>query len=135
VPLTTIGGEPGGRAAKVVEDKAAEGGAVGDGEHTSAMGATPEPGPNVFEGEPDKEAKKSHEPPSEVRGALSEERVISEVKTVDATTSTDGGTSSSSPATPTTMGGAAAQEGPMPEEEALADRVAKELYPEAGKRR
>jgi dolichyl-phosphate-mannose-protein mannosyltransferase len=162
-PVTTIGGEPGGRAAVVVGDANADIGAdAGASEHTSVAAAgMPEPGRDIFAGESvqDITTGGGGAPPPEPEGQREKhQKVVSEVQTGPVSNGRQeqemgGGTMAGSAAAASSVGGDAAagsemqtpgkekgptgggaMEGPLGEAEAVADRVAKELYPDAHKR-
>jgi dolichyl-phosphate-mannose-protein mannosyltransferase len=158
VPLSTIGGEPGGRAPIVVQDKFAQ---VADApppqnDHTSVVVGMPEPGRDIFAGEPAKgiksEIRPSQPPPpqKEISSVISEQTTTSEpeaapVSSLESTSSSSAKAAShSNPDTTsppeklqdTTDGDSEAKDklaGPVGEAEAEADRAAKELYPDADK--
>jgi dolichyl-phosphate-mannose-protein mannosyltransferase len=138
--LTTIGGEPGGRAPIVIEDNAAERGkdAPLAEDPTSAIGVKAEPGRDIFAGERNYDAGMSssastlppqHRPPVE--------KVISEVNTVQQSMSLQESKketeAESRKEEEEERSSQTRSEGPLREPEAAADRVAKELYPDAAK--
>ncbi|KAF9027092.1 glycosyltransferase family 39 protein [Hymenopellis radicata] len=59
-PVATVGGEPGGRPAMIVEDKPQE---AAPAEHTSVIVGMPEPGRDIFAGQPVKEVPSQPVPP------------------------------------------------------------------------
>jgi dolichyl-phosphate-mannose-protein mannosyltransferase len=154
VPLSTIGGEPGGRAPIVVQDKFAQ---VADApppqnDHTSVVVGMPEPGRDIFAGEPAKgiksEVRPSQPPPpqKEISSVMSEQTTTPESETTPVSTLESSDSNSATRSNPdttspekqpeTTDGNAEEKDklaGPLGEAEAEADRAAKELYPDADK--
>jgi len=149
--LSTIGGEQEGRAPIVIQDKNVQA-AVPENVATIADPGKAEPGRDVFAGEPLKDIKSNNlpiQPPEPVR----EQKEISSVILGTLSSSSDSSTSSSSsndssndtnessPAAPvasemiTTADATAKPQtaGPLGEVELEAQKVAKELYPDAGK--
>lgn len=160
--MATIGGEPGGRAAIVVEDKLGQDGVVPpeDEQSTAVPIGVPEPGRDVFAKDEQKEIKSqmriSQDVPvnnvdeKEIGAATFEptsaapEEKKEEVKLQAGGMSATGG--SEGQARPEVIGilekeievelGENAEDhrkshGPLDHEEAIADQVAHELYPEA----
>ncbi|KAF8919457.1 glycosyltransferase family 39 protein [Mucidula mucida] len=74
-PVATVGGEPGGRPAMIVEDKPQE---AAPAEHTSVVVGMPEPGRDIFAGQPVKEVPSQPVPPQPPIVEV-EEKVISAV--------------------------------------------------------
>lgn len=74
-PVATVGGEPGGRPAMIVEDKPQE---AAPAEHTSVVVGMPEPGRDIFAGQPVKEVPSQPVPPQPPVVEV-EEKVISAV--------------------------------------------------------
>lgn len=156
IPVSTIGGEPGGRAPIVVQDKLAE--AVDalppqDGQ-TSIVVGMPEPGRDIFAGEHAKGIKSetpAAEPPApkkEISMVISEQTTTSEVQTESAPPTESIDSISLETASSSSLDATSAVEtqqettqdvktdiekvtGPLGEAEAEADRAAKELYPDA----
>ena len=81
VPLATIGGEPGGRAPIVVEDKHADVPGGRNDDQTSAMMGMAQPGHDVFAGGPNAAGKSTDAQPS-AQVTFIEEKVISKVDTL-----------------------------------------------------
>ena len=152
MPVATVGGEPGGRAAVVVDDvhAAADG---GQEQGTSVIGGQAEPGRNVFEkpvegvksagvpvaggdaegevgGEPKVISVIAQQPPvqQQKEGDNGDKQVkveIEEQKKTEEQTATD--SQGQVPA----GGGGGKPAGPLGEAEAEAEKVAQELYPDA----
>ena len=123
VPVATVGGEEGGRAAMVVEDAAEP--VASEASTTVPSGIVAEPGRDVFA--KDERERKSVARVGEQQGppGVDAERVVSVVA------QNVGG--AEAPVVMDVDEGAAGEkpEGPLGHEEALADQVAHELYPEA----
>jgi dolichyl-phosphate-mannose-protein mannosyltransferase len=146
VPVATIGGEREGRPVVVVPD--IEQAEKPKEEHaTSIAEGKPEPGRNVFEGQPVKNAKS--EAPKDPLPPVADKE-ISSVMTRDSSSSSgssslgstssrsgsDAGSSSSASASQTEIRNHGIQKavGPLGEAEAEAEKAASELYPDAIKR-
>lgn len=146
VPVATIGGEPGGRAAIIVEDNAQEPEAVILEEHTTTIGVgKPEPGRDIFAGAPVKQVPS--QPPNAVHQEMeiSEEKEISSVgqptkeeaktqvqveeKVVDEEPEEKPMVKDEEPPAPEAVA-VEKPAGPLGEAEAEADKIAHELYPE-----
>ena len=139
--LSTIGGEEGGRAPIVIEDKNIQAVAP-ENVKTIADPGKAEPGRDIFAGEPVKDIKSSSLPvqPSE---HVREQKVISSVNvgTLSSSSSSSDGTEESAASvasetaqSDTTIESAAAKvqaAGPLGEAELEALKVANELYPDA----
>ena len=160
ISVATIGGEPGGRAAIVVEDKLGQNANIPPAEeqHTSIFVGKAEPGRDIFAGEPVKDIKSQSLPPPRPPPPVEEVKEISSVLTRHSIASAEkqekGGEyvqGSSSLSTSSGVGSTEAQgtvvkpaavigesdrgvkkpAGPLVEAEVEADKVAQELYPEA----
>jgi dolichyl-phosphate-mannose-protein mannosyltransferase len=131
--VTTIGGEPGGRAPIVVEGNAAP--KPPAAEHTTVVVGKPEPGRDIFAGEPAKNVKSSDAgPPREPE--MPKVKVVSEVNTATTPAATTSVKDENPPASKDESTESREEAGgtpqyPLPEADALADKIAKELYPEA----
>ncbi len=149
--MATIGGEPGGRAAIIVEDNAQEPVAAKPEEHTTTIGVgKPEPGRDIFAGAPVKEAPSQHHNPVQQEMEISEEKEISSVgqptkgeaktqvqteeKVVEEKAEEKSVIKDDEPPAPEpeTEPVAVVEKpaGPLGEAEAEADKIAHELYPE-----
>ena len=149
--LSTIGGEQGGRAPIVVEDKNIQAAGAPEKVETMADPGKAEPGRDIFAGEPLKDRKSSILPDQPLAAEpVREPKEISSVNvgalSSSSTSSTSGGTEE--PAGPTASASetatalsdmmveiAAAKKvqaaGPLGEAELEAQKVANELYPDA----
>ena len=141
--LSTIGGEQGGRAPIVIQDKNVQVAAAPENAATMADPGKAEPGRDIFAGEPVKDIKSDHlpvQPPDPVR----EQKEISSViagtllsstafPTSDSTSSNSESSPAASVETTATEGDSAKPQaaGPLGEEELEAQKVANELYPDA----
>ncbi|KAK0490321.1 glycosyltransferase family 39 protein [Armillaria novae-zelandiae] len=151
IPVATIGGEPGGRAAIIVEDNAQEVEAAKPEEHTTAIDVgKPEPGRDIFAGAPVKEVPSQHHNPMQQEMEISEEKEISsvgqptkgEVKTqvqteekvaedkVEEKTVVKDNEPPAPEPEPEPVAVVEKPAGPLGEAEAEADKIAHELYPE-----
>lgn len=164
-PMATIGGEPGGRAAIVVEDKLGQDGVAPpeDEQGTAVPIGVPEPGRDVFAKDKQKEIKSQRialqdmpvinvgekeisvvafEPTSAASEVVAEEKEVVKVRAGDASATGE----PEAEARPEVIGipekdievelGGDVDDhrkphGPLDHEEAIADQVAHELYPEA----
>ncbi|KAK0455735.1 glycosyltransferase family 39 protein [Desarmillaria tabescens] len=80
IPVATIGGEPGGRAAIIVEDNAQEPEVINPEEHTTTIGVgKPEPGRDIFAGAPVKDVPSQPAKHVQQEMEISEEKEISSV--------------------------------------------------------
>jgi dolichyl-phosphate-mannose-protein mannosyltransferase len=155
VPVSTIGGEPGGRVPVVVADKGNfQGEKPIQEKQTSTIGVKAEPGPNVFAGDPQVGAQSQVVPDQAPRVQKDVESVITSStakSTVQDTSSASSSDSqslvssvseSSSHVTQTTskddattqqpaVGNHLKAAGPLPEADLEADRAALELFPDA----
>jgi dolichyl-phosphate-mannose-protein mannosyltransferase len=161
VPVSTIGGEPGGRVPVVVADKGNfQGEKPIQEKQTSTIGVKAEPGPNVFAGDPQVGAQSQVVPDQAPRVQKDVESVItsstakstvqdtSSVSSLAESSSSSDSQSlvssvseSSSHVTQTTskddattqqpVGNHLKAAGPLPEADLEADRAALELFPDA----
>jgi dolichyl-phosphate-mannose-protein mannosyltransferase len=155
--LSTIGGEQGGRAPIVIEDKNIQAAAAPESVETMADLGKAEPGRDIFAGEPVKDIKSSNVPPVQPpEEHVREQKEISSVNvgvslssaTSDGTSEESSGSAASTVASETAArsqadatiesstggDGAAAKvqvAGPLAEAELEAQKVANELYPDA----
>ncbi|KAK0191625.1 glycosyltransferase family 39 protein [Armillaria mellea] len=146
IPVATIGGEPGGRAAIIVQDNAQEAEAA---KHTTTIGVgKPEPGRDIFAGAPVKEVPSQHrDPVRQQEMEISEEKEISsvgqptkgeaktQVQTEEKARETGGSRMMSHrllnpEPEPEPVAVVEKPAGPLGEAEAEADKIAHELYPE-----
>jgi dolichyl-phosphate-mannose-protein mannosyltransferase len=131
-PMTTIGGEPNGRAPVVIEDPNPNGNGNANDKSTMVLGGMPEPGRDIFGGVSVHEVTTGGggggERVEKEQKEQKEQKVVSEVGHSTTTTTTEAGVSSPPAAADTD---AQAPQGPLGEAEAIADQVAKELYPDA----
>ncbi|KZP02915.1 hypothetical protein FIBSPDRAFT_769763, partial [Athelia psychrophila] len=136
-PVVTIGGEDGGRAPVVVDDNIVP---VGEAESTTSVGfGIAEPGKDIFAGEPARDIKSNAGTPKLVPAEPLDEKVVS--STVVVSSSKNAETSveeaklviqtASVPDSTTEPALVKGPAGPLDEVAAEADRVAKDLYPEA----
>jgi dolichyl-phosphate-mannose-protein mannosyltransferase len=157
VPVATIGGEQEGRPVVVVPD--IEQAEKPKEEHTSIAEGKPEPGRNIFEGEPVKNVKsetpKDPVPPvdhKEISSVITKEsKAVSDSSSNSGSSSSDTGTTTSSSGSSDTGSSSSASTssasqtevqndgiqkpaGPLGEAEAEAEKAASELYPDAIKR-
>jgi len=159
--LSTVGGEQGGRAPIVIEDKNIQ--AVSDNSETMVDPGKAEPGRDIFAGEQVKEIKSSNVPVQPPPEPVREQKEISSVN-VGAAPPSSSSSSSSSPSPSSTRDGTAEESassagvasetattiessssaaaaaaakvqaaGPLGEAELEAQKVANELYPDAEK--
>lgn len=148
-PLSTIGGEPGGRPAIVIEDNAIQDVVPADGHTTSVIVGRPEPGHDIFAGEPVKDIKSIVK--DEPIIAAEESKLISSVAT-QATTILDQDDEETKDVSSTSLESTTAGSvvevlkeddpqttdkfevkkplGPLGEEEVEAEKAAQELYPD-----
>lgn len=148
VPVATVGGEPGGRAAVVVDDVRAAADAEQEQGTATVIGGQPEPGRDVFE-KPVRGVKSAEVPvpggdaEGEVGGEPKVITVITqqqqvqekgEVK-VDDEVKVEKEEKEAEKKKPETseeqVPGGGKPVGPLPEAEAVAEKVAQELYPDA----
>jgi len=158
ISVATIGGEPGGRAAIVVEDKLGQNANIPPAEeqHTSIFVGKAEPGRDIFAGEPVKDIKSQSLPPPRppppaeevkeissvlTRHSIASESLMAQKQEGSSSLSTSSGVVGSTEAQGTVVKPAAVigesdrgvkkPAGPLVEAEVEADKVAQELYPEA----
>ena len=160
MPVSTIGGEPGGRVPVVVADKGRiQGEKPIQEKQTSTLGVMAEPGPNIFAGDPQVGVQSQSVPDQAPRVQIDVESVMtpstaqSTVKDTSSASSlgqvssssdsqspVSGVSESSSHATQTTpkddaetqqpVGNRLKAAGPRPEADEEADRAAQELFPD-----
>jgi dolichyl-phosphate-mannose-protein mannosyltransferase len=151
VPVATVGGEPGGRAAVVVDDVRAAADAEQEQGTATVIGGQPEPGRDVFE-KPVRGVKSAEVPvpggdaEGEVGGEpkvitvitqqqqvqeKGEAKVDNEVKAEVKVEKEEKGAEKKTETSEEQVPGGGKPVGPLPEAEAVAEKVAQELYPDA----